>query len=69
MIFDFSAADVTRLVIFDLETAAGARISDATVRLGIQIQEAVADDFDWGDKNQGDITVQAWSESEASNDY
>ena len=69
LIFDFSASDVTRLVIFDLETSDGTRIDDSTVKLGTQLQKTAGNAFAWADGNQGDITVQAWVESEATNNY
>jgi len=69
LIFNFGASDATRLVIYDLETAAGALVDDSTVKLAIQLQKTTAANFAWGDANQGDITIQAWVESEATNNY
>ena len=69
LIFNFGDSDVTRLVIFDLETAVGALIDDSTVKLGLQLMKTTVANFAWGDTNQGDITVQAWVESEATKDY
>jgi len=70
LIFDFGDSDVTRLVIFDLESALGnTLIDDSTVKLGIQLQKTAGNAFAWGDTDQGDITVQAWVESEATKNY
>jgi hypothetical protein len=77
---DFDTLGITTLVISEFESsdATGGEdnstlITDRSQTIGIQVMEALgedaADQFEWGDTNQGDVTVTAWAENEATPNY
>ena len=74
---DFNALGITTLIISEFESADDAGEANSTLvtnrsmTIGFQVMEAhnLADVFEWADGDQGDITVTAWAENEATPNY
>ena len=68
---DFETAGITSLVVSNILVNDDAVATERAFRLDLQLKESTSDNdfFEYGDGDRGDITVQAWVETEATPDY
>ena len=74
---DFDALGITSLIVSEFESADAAGeanstlVTDRSMTIGFQVMEthSLSDQFEWADGDQGDITVTAWAENEATPNY